>query len=332
MPRERIVTEDQYQKEEDDFDSVFNDIVDKTDEELSESGDDEAKPTDEQTGESTEDSSAEAKKSDDKEDPIPEANSDQGKEPDTGAGVNQEDWKSRAEKAEAELQKERQRTSSWDGRINAANKKAKALEEEVKSLREKLDKKMESQQTEEELSDQEVMSQFKETFPELVEVVDILQKKIDKTSAIKAKAKDPEPADSTYDHDPEPASSDDSAAGAQVAPDHLSQVRAVHKDMDEAVASGQILTWINNQPEYQQGALNDVYYGRNGMGTTKQVIDLLSDFKKQTGWKSGLLKNEATKQDKLKSMLESEGPGDGPVDRTPPDKNDYAAAAKEAGL
>ena len=328
MPDKGIVTTEQIVEEEKDFDEVFNDIVDKSDEDLQAEAD-KAKETDEDSGESKKDQSADAVGGKPVEDPIKPASSDPNPESDTEAGLTQDDWKVKAEKFEADLQKERQRTSSWDGRIKAANKKAKELEAEVKMLRAKLDEK-DSGPSEEEQSDQEVMDKFKETFPELVEVIDIMQRKID---AKASPAKDPGQSDTTDDDlDPESANSDDNVDDTNVAVCDMNEVRKIHRDVDEAVSSGKIVTWINSQPDYIRPSLENVYYGANGYGSTQQVIDLVNNFKTQTGWTSDLLKTEDTKADKLNSMMESEGGSGGPVDKTGPDKSDYDAAAKDAGF
>jgi len=328
MPDKGIVTTEQINEEEKDFDEVFNDIVDKSDEDLQAEAD-KAKETDADSGESKKDQSADAVGGKPVEDPIKPDSSDPNPESDTEAGLTQEDWKVKAEKLEAELQKERQRTSSWDGRIKAANKKAKELEAEVKMLRAKLDEN-DSGSSEEEQSDQEVMDKFKVTFPELIDVIDIMQRKIDANTS---PAKDPVQSDTTDDDfDPESANSDDDGNAADVAVCDMAEVRKIHRDVDEAVSSGKIVTWINSQPDYIRPSLENVYYGANGYGTTQQVIDLVNNFKTQTGWKSDLLKTEDTKADKLNSMMESEGGSGGPVDKTGPDKSDYDAAAKDAGF
>ena len=331
MP-DAIVTADQLSKDEDDFDAIFNEISDKSDEEIKEAEANRSKEPDAKAGEPTKDQ-ATIGQQDEATDDTPTTDDKPGQgtpDPATGTATDQTDWKAKAESLEAELSKERQRTSSWDGRIKASNEKAKTLEAEVKMLREKLDK-LPTQQTEEEQSDQDVLNKFKETFPELVEFSDVIDRKI-KNATKPTPAKDPESSPSTDDLDPEPASSDDTATVDKSAVCNMVEVREIHKDVDEAVASGRIITWINTQPDYMRPTLENVYYGANGLGSTKQVIDLLNNFKKQTGWSSDLLKKDTTKQDKLNSMLEAEGDSGGPVDKAGPDKNDFATAAKEAGL
>lgn len=329
MP-ERIVTADQLTKEEEDFDTVFDNIVDKSDEDrkayaekISESDDVSGDTPKDQTPESDADKKP-------KEDPVKSDSAGQTPESDTSAGLTQDDWKAKAEQLESELQKERQRTSSWDGRIKAANNKVKKLEAEVEKLRGQLDDQLSNKKTEEEESDQEVMEKFKETFPELVDVISIFEKKLNVATA--NQAKDPEPSTTEDDLDPEPANSDDNTNSDKSAVCDMVEVRKAHSDVDEAVSSGKIEAWINTQPDYIKPSLENVYYGANGYGTTQQVIHLLNNFKNQTGWESSHKKQEDDKSAKLKGMIESEGDSGGPVDKAGPDKNDFDAAAKEAGL
>ena len=330
MPKDGIVTAEEITKGDKDFDDVFDNIIDKTDEELQSEAatqaESDAASGDAQKDQTTDDDSTKKPTEDstNKQDPDPVD--------DDTSGLSQSDWKAKAEELEAELKKERQRTSSWDGRIKAANKKAKELEAEVKILRSKLDEKQTSQQAEEEQSDQEVMDKFKETFPELVDVISIMEKKINRTdTSHQDKAQDE--SDTTEDDlDPEPASSDDSSSDHEPAICDMAAVRRAHPDVDEAVSSGVIETWVNSQADYIRPALEKVYYGKDGFGNTKQVIDLMQNFKKSTGWESSLKKSTDNKSDKLNSMKESEGDSGGPVDRTGPDTTDFDAGAKDAGL
>lgn len=331
MP-DAIVTADQLSKDEDDFGKIFSEISDKSDEEIKEAESNRSKKPDAEAGEPTKDQVSIGQQ-DNTTDNTSATDAEPGQvtpDPATGASADHTDWKAKAESLEAELSKERQRTSSWDGRIKAANKKSESLAAEVKMLREKLDN-MPTQPTKEEQSDQDVLDKFKETFPELVEFSDVIDRKI-RNATKPALDKEPKPSPSTDDLDPEPASSDDTTTVDKSAVCDMVEVRKIHKDVDEAVASGKIVTWINTQPDYMRPALENVFYGANGFGSTKQVIDLLNNFKKQTGWMSDLLKRDSTKQDKLNSMLEAEGDSGGPVDNAGPDKNDFDTAAKEAGL
>lgn len=312
-----IVDPTELQKADQEFEDAFNededsreqkpDVVDQQD-------------TDEASGDAPKDQEPEdptKQKEEVVEDPI-KSGIDQN-EPDTDTT----DWKSKADELEAELKKERQRTSSWDGRIKAANQKVKDLEAEVKDLRAKLDDKHVKEQETEDMSDKEKMDMFREAFPELTDVVDILEKKINKIAPKETPAKvEPEPV--TPDPEPTDENSDEPS-------DHYRQVTKAHPELDEMVRTGVLLTWINKQPDYISGHLADIYYGKNNQGSSKQVIDMISEFKTKSGWKSQTARKTKDKDNKLQAMLETDKANPGtPTDG--PDKNDFAGTAKSIGL
>ena len=333
MPEKGIVEPNQLEKDQEDFASAFGEIVDKTDEEIKE---EEAKKAQEAdgAGDATKDQSNDADNSQASTDDTTDDESASQQKAAATDTTDNTDWKAEAEKFESELKKERQRTSSWEGRIRVANEKAKKLEAEIVELRKKLDDKATAKANEDDQSDEEVMSKFKETFPELVEVLDIYQKKIDKLQSAAPAKTEPEPVvpDTTTD---DTQSKDDEAEQARnaAAQEHRSAIVSAHPEIDEIVGSGILLTWINQQPDYIRPHLEDVYYGKDGKGSSQQVVAMITEFKNKTGWKSQLVSGKnKDKSDKLKSMEEVDSTSGGPVDKTGPDKNDFDQGAKDAGL
>ena len=314
---ETYVSKEQFNKDQAEYESVLDDIFDKTDEELQTEKEEAAKKANEDLGKSDKDLSAEADPVKPEEVPATDPVKSDPVTPDTTTGADGVDWKVKAEESEAELKKERQRTASWDGRIKAANDKATALETENEALKKEAEEKATKKEpTKEEQSDQEVMDTFRKTFPELIEVVDILEKKIKTPEPAKAKAepkveKEPEP-------EVEPATSDT---------EHYKAIAEKHPDIDELVRSGVMITWINTQPEYIQPYLNSVV----ASGTSDQVIKTVTEFKSKTGWKSSISGATDEKKKKLESMVETNSDSAGPKTEGP-DKNDFDGAAKEAGL
>ena len=222
---------------------------------------------------------------------------------------------------EDELQKETQKTSSWNGRITAANEKVKLLEAEIvelKATNKVKDPKVEAQKE----SDNEVLEKFRKDFPELGDVVDVLQRRVDAATGRQ------KPAEKKAD--PGTAKSPD--VPPEVNPDtgkteHMDTITKAHGDLDEMVNSGVLKTWINKQKPFIQSHLETIYL----KGNSQQVIEMISQFKESTGWKSQLSTEDTTKQDKLKSMLEVNSETVTPTGKTV-DKDDFDAAAKEAGL
>jgi hypothetical protein len=223
----------------------------------------------------------------------------------------------------AELAKERQKTSSWAGRISAANTKVKELEIRITELVSAATTVEDKSVTE---SDNAVIDRFRGDFPEMGDVLDIMQKRIDGKQVATPVKVVPEPAKATANAD-NPAGE----AAADNKGDHLTAIHKIHPDLPEMVSTGVLLTWINEQPDYIRPTLEAIY--RNGVA--EKVIQMVTNFKSNTGWKSQLDTAGKTAADstagKLKSMVAVTSTGSGPP-KDAPDKNDYKQAAKDAGL
>ena len=303
------------------IEDVFDEIEGMSDEEIRKSeAKAEAKPADgDASGDATEDrlTAEEAKALMDDTNDETEVK-DPGPGDQATGGTTQPDLTSKVSELEAELKKERQRTASWDGRIKAANEKAAKLEADNEQLRAEIEQLKTSGSADSANSEAEVMATFKETFPELVEVLDIYQRKID--SAVKSIPAKATPKEEPAAKEPE---EDTSNVDNQK---HFDEILAVHPDLNEAVHTGVLQTWINRQDDFIRPHLQNVYNG----GTSQQVIKLMANFKKKSGWTSQLDTGK-DKRDKLKSMIATDGESPGPKTEGP-DKNDFAGAAKEAGL
>jgi hypothetical protein len=226
----------------------------------------------------------------------------------------------------ADLAAERQRNASWEGRISAANTRADEAEARAKEAAEaKAKKKDEEDQTASE-DDDKVLSQFYSDFPELEAPLKILLKKhgSENTAAVLEEIK---PSLKKVD---EVAETQKETADSE----HVSQLRTAHPDIEKIAKSGVMLDWIETQPSYLKPGLLKVYQN----GSTQDAIDLISEFKRVTGY--GKTKetntNEKDKTDtdkdaKLKSMMQVDSDSSGPP-AGEPDKSDYDSAAKDAGL
>ncbi len=337
MTESTIVVDKQVSSDQDDFDAIFEEISDKTDEEVAElQAKEEAKESD-GTGESTEDqtkiANPESDKSADDKTSNPNAGLGQDKVPATETTSDVTDLKMEIDALKAELQKEKQRTASWDGRIRSANEKVKTLEAENATLRseagkvkQQLEQAETGKKTELKESDAEIKAKFESTFPELVEILDMYQRNMSE--------KMPTPAKEEIKAEPKaeekPAAETTAAKEAPASEStHLDDVRKVHAELDEIVSTGVLLTWINKQVESIRPHLTNIYHGQNDQGSTQQVIDLITNFKLKTSWKSQLETGQSAQDDKLKSMLEAEGESPGPKSEGP-DMDNFDEAAKEA--
>jgi hypothetical protein len=232
-------------------------------------------------------------------------------------------WKAKAEAAEAELAKEKQKTSSWNGRITAANKRVTDLEAELETAKQKQAPSAEdaaaaakAQSTTE--SDNEVLDRFRTDFPELSSAFDIMQKRIDGVTTTPAKEDAAKPAEATP------------AEVKTTIDEHTTAIRKVHPDLSEMVNTGVLLTWINQQPDFIRPTLETIYTH----GKAEDVINMVTEFKDKTSWKSQLSKADdktAAANDKLNSMKEVNSETTTPDGKTV-DKNDFDQGAKDAGF
>jgi hypothetical protein len=235
------------------------------------------------------------------------------------------------EVVEAELAKERQKTSSWNGRITAANKKVEKLEADILELEAvgniaKADKNKASTDP-----DNEVLERFRVDFPELSTAFDIMQKRIDGVTQAPAKVvTDPDtplpPAKSTSADD----ANTKEAEVKKVKAKHIADIREVHSDLPEMVNTGVLLSWINKQPSYIRPTLETIYKS----GKSEDVITMVTNFKESTGWKSQLKPADdkgTAAQSKLNSMREVTSESTTPNGKVV-DKQDYDQGAKDAGL
>jgi hypothetical protein len=327
---------DQYNKDKDEFNDALDSILDadpdKSDEELMAEMDEKgiAKDTGE-AGIAKKDLVKDTPKDSQAADPTlfgisPETTDKAGEKDDEATATNAEpdsteiDWKAKAELAEAELAKEKQKTSSWNGRIRKANDRADAAEAK---LAEALKAKPKADGDDSTESDVAVLERFGGDFPEIKNVIDIILKRVDgKADAEEKGTASSKPIEEMPD---EETTSDTELQSAQAI------IREAHPDLDEAVGSGVLLTWINQQADFIRPTLLTIYRS----GKPAEVIKMVTEFKNKSGWKSQLVKNDSTanasKDDKLKSMIDTESEGGGPP-ASGPDKNDYDGAAKEAGL
>ena len=168
MPDDKRPELDEYQKEKDEFAGAIDDIFAEdsklTDEEINKKLDEElGKRPDTASGDATGDPEVDPDK------PLVDPDK-YSIDPDNKPDTDTTDWKVRAEAAEVESAKANQKMSSWDGRITAANKRVKELETELEQAKV-------SKPSEQDLSDTEKIEEFRKDFPELVDVVDVMERR-----------------------------------------------------------------------------------------------------------------------------------------------------------
>jgi len=240
-------------------------------------------------------------------------------------------------------EKEKQRNSSWEGRIKAANSKAKEEAErraELEQRLDKLEKELESSKSDpgnEEDSDKEILDELTDQFPTLERAMKIIAtrivtERIDKILDEKLNSIKPEldQLKQTVNEFREDISTEKSNS-------HLDKITDAHPDWRYIVEIGVLERWKSRKKSYEQNAIDHVF----SEGSTQEVIDLLQTFKDETGWitrtdttetsKGKKKKYKSEKDTKLESMqgIESDAVEPDTSDRSP-DKNDFSSAFKEA--
>jgi hypothetical protein len=110
---------------------------------------------------------------------------------------------------------------------------------------------------------------------------------------------------------------------------HETAIRSAHTDADEVVPL--VGEWIKKQPAYLQAAYQKVYDD----GSTKEVIDLFTRFKTETGYKVPVLKPVVPAKlgptaDEIAAGAPVGTRRSAPNPKGAPDKDDYDAAYAEA--
>ena len=198
----------------------------------------------------------------------------------------------------ADLQKEQQRTKSWEGRIEAANRRAKELEERLKEK--------DNQNGQDNLSpgngeENEVLQEFIEEFPSLEGPIKVLIKRqagkmvkteLDKIRPILEKAEE---------------SSKVTEEEAEVR--HFETIDKAHPDWKNIWESGALKTWIDNQPKFLQTSLNLVIEE----GDAEEIVEMFDSYKKATKRvKKPDNLGKTSKKDKLKGLEAVETQSGGP--------------------
>ena len=225
---------------------------------------------------------------------------------------------------EAELAREKMKTSTWEGRIKAANDAKEKAEAEAEALRQAKDKKAQEADTLPDDDEAKSISEFLEEFPDLHKPIVALVKRdllpmigqmIDDRLG---KLKDVLPEVESIK---ENMQTDKTAA-------HFRSITKVHADWKQIVESGALDKWIESKPSYIQDALNKV----KDQGATQEVVDMFSQYKQDTGQvpaKNNPDHTDATtKADDLLAVPSTPNPIK--TDKAKKDKDDYDSAWDEA--
>lgn len=289
--------------EEDEFDEAFDDAT------STDGSDEDADDTDHSEPKETKDAPAEGTTQDD---PLSQV--------DDGQNQSVPQKTQREVELEEELERQKHKMSTWEGRISAANERAKKAEEEAQKLREAKESK--SKDNLPDGDEEKAIKEFIEEFPDLHKpIVALVKRELlpligqlidDRVGKI-------EPQVTSIKQKME---TDTTAA-------HFAAISRAHKDWRSIVDSGALDKWINTKTSYIKGALLKV----KAEGDTQEVIDMLNQYKKETGQVSDEKNNPAPapKDDKAQSLLAvPSSPTTPSTQNRKRDKNDFDAGWEDA--
>lgn len=197
---------------------------------------------------------------------APSTSSDSSEAGDTDA-AEETDWK-------ALYEKEKQRTSSWEGRITAANKRAEEAEKRAKELEGSAGAQEETPPQKQEEAD-DADPELKEFFAEFPELEKPFTKLVEQRGAaiaqkiVQAEIEKIKPTLDTV--------STNQQAEAERA--HFAAIDAAHPDWRDSVQNGDLEKWIHEQPSIIRDRLTEV----TQKGSASEVIELFDQFKKSSG-------------------------------------------------
>lgn len=203
-------------------------------------------------------------------------------------------------------EKEQQKTSSWDGRIRAANVRAEEAEKALALLKEEAPKGKEAVVVPpDEGGNDGTLDDFFSEFPDLKTPLNtLIDSKVNaRIATIEAALNEIKPTVSSLRKTVE---TDNNAK-------HFNSIAAAHPDYAEIRDSGKLKAWVDSQPSILRGALETVLTS----GTAKDVIEMYDTYKKQIN--QPIKPNTGTRADpRLANSIAVEGsPGDIPTGTKP---------------
>jgi len=213
---------------------------------------------------------------------------------------------------EAQLEKEKQRTSSWEGRIRAANKRAEEAEQKLQ------EGKGQDKGKKDDLPDDEPeLKEFLEEFPSLEKPIKLMVQKLTNKLLDERISK----------LEPELQRVRDTLS-ITTQDTHLRKITEAHPDWRDIRDSGALDKWIEIQPRFVKEALERI----KQEGDADEVIEMFDSYKKATG---RLSDNTSERKQSPKKKLEgleavTHQPSTVNTKKGEKDKEDFDAAYEEA--
>lgn len=319
--------EPQLETDEDEFDQAFDDAMNERESETTTS-EDAGKDTSEEEGrddgsEEEQTTSQLEKDESDQDDASIFNRTPEDEESESDSVGDEESEVSTEQKIanlEASLEKEKQRTSSWEGRISAANRRAEEAEAKLKELqKDKSTAKDSSEHSPTGDEDDVVLGEFIEEFPSLEKPIKVLATKIAR-DIVKRELGEITPQISEVRD----------TVKSREAHEHVSKITQAHPDWKSIYESGALSRWIGSQPQFMQPGLQRVVQE----GSAEEVIEMFSAYKSTSRHLKKQTDNtgsKASNQRKAKNLEavrhSSSGP---PADKKQVAEDDFDGAWEEA--
>ena len=214
-------------------------------------------------------------------------------------------------------EKEKHRTSSWDGRLRAKDRENEELKAQLVTLQRQVESAVSSGSKQDVETTDESVKSFLTEFPELATPIrKMIEEAVSGTRAA---------LESRVEREVLPLQT---TVQETIRERHFNAINSAHSDFEEIVKTGELKSWIDKQPSFIRTAYDNVYNG----GTATEVIDLLDQYKimnRSSSSQQSVQSESEVNRHKPAAAVKSRGSGV-PNIRKPIDKDDFDSAWQAA--
>jgi len=264
---------------------------------------------------------------------------------DRSAVEDQTDWKAEATNLRAEVERlnrelaaERHRTSSWEGRITAATKRADKAEKQVANLEQQLraaaQAKTDATSSSLPEEDEQALKEFLAEFPTLEKPLRVFIRKeaetlVNKRNAQSTPSDSKSQADTDDDNDSSADLKNEEEERAKYLAEHWRKIKAKHgslfkQDANELLDPTAFNKWIDVQP----ALIRKQFDSYRRQGTAEEIIEMLDLYQGAVSAVKSKTKETIEHQTQDLETVPHR-PGEPPKEKVPPDKNDFDSAFEE---
>ena len=258
---------------------------------------------------------------------------------------DQTDWKAEAttlrtevERLTREVEAERHRTSSWEGRITAANKRAEKAEKQVANLEQQLRAAAQAKTDVTSSSlpeeDEQALKEFLTEFPSLEKPLRVLIRKeaetlVDKRTPKPDSSSTSQAGTEDADNGSSSAKENEEEERAKYVVEHWRKIKAKHGPLFKQDSYELLdLTAFNKRIDVQPALIRKQFESYRRQGTAEEIIEMLDLYQGAVGAVKSKTKETIEHQTQDLEAVPHR-PGEPPKEKVPPDKNDFDAAFEE---